>query len=436
MSARTQKRLLLVSIQFPPWGGGGVMRMTKLVRYLDPVTWQVEVVSSDERHPEVVDPTLLAEIPASVVVTRIRGPFRGPGGAAKAIAMKTSYGRLIGSIAGAAKLAARALLIPDRWIGWSMKVARTEPGLRPDIVVSSGPPHSAHLGASLLARRLGVPHVVDLRDEWAGNPMHRHPAPWHAPVNNWLERWCLLRAAHVVVVAEVTPGALVARHPQLQGRVTTIPNGFDPADLLHLPARVPAAPDRPTRFIFAGSLHGTGKVGRFFEAFGDSCRSAPGSLHMEMLGYFGPRQRRAAEAEVPGPDLTIRDPVPHAEALQAMAASDVLVVFTGEGGWGAGTFTGKLYEYLALRRPVLVVGPPGPAVEFVRSARAGTAADPDDIVELSAAIAEAVSMARDPGFAGVPGALLDPFTRQHLANEWSDLLVRIAEREMSTPDKR
>ena len=41
---------------------------------------------------------------------------------------------------------------------------------RPDVIVSSGPPHSAHEAARRSAENLGIPWVMDMRDPWAGLP--------------------------------------------------------------------------------------------------------------------------------------------------------------------------------------------------------------------------------------------------------------------------
>jgi hypothetical protein len=103
----------------------------------------------------------------------------------------------------------------------------------------------------------------------------------------------------------------------------------------------------------------------------------------------------------------------------------VLVVFTGQGGAGAATMTGKLYEYLGVRRPILVVGPDGPAVDLVRSAGAGVTAPPDDGPALRAALDEVMRLARDADYAGASAEVLDRFDRRTLAAEWNTVLRNV-----------
>ena len=100
-----------------------------------------------------------------------------------------------------------------------------------NVVVSTGPPHSDHLVGAQIARRLGVPFVMDLRDDWYGNPMNTSRAPWHDPVQGRLEAWAVARAARVVVISDEAVDKLTTRYPRLRGRAVSIPNGYDPADI-------------------------------------------------------------------------------------------------------------------------------------------------------------------------------------------------------------
>jgi glycosyltransferase involved in cell wall biosynthesis len=367
----------IITAAFPPVGGGGVMRMAKLAKYLPELGWDVTVVCGDAANPEVVDPVLRAEIPASIDVRTVPGPFRLVGSRAERVTDAGSASKVgpTRRAADLAKAAARSLLIPDRYLGWAWRVSRL--GMadlgHPAVILSSGPPHSAHLAASSLAVRHHVPLVMDLRDDWADNPMHVNPAPWHRPIEWRLERRCVGRAAGVVHVSEQSRAVLQARYPSRAGRFWAITNGFDAADLVELPERRAVAPDQVIRFLYAGSLRGIQDVGLFLEVFGRAAR-AHGRLHLDLLGPVEPRFRDLAHADIHPDHVRVTDGVPHAAALREMAEADVLLVFIGGGGAGADTMTGKLFEYIALRRPILLVGPPGPAADLVAGSGAGVVA--------------------------------------------------------------
>ncbi|HSF83878.1 MAG TPA: hypothetical protein VLA49_21795, partial [Anaerolineales bacterium] len=48
--------------------------------------------------------------------------------------------------------------------------------------------------------------------------------------------------------------------------------------------------------------------------------------------------------------------------------------------------TGKIYEYLAARKPILALSPPGVASELIKEAQAGVIVEPDDLTGISAQI--------------------------------------------------
>lgn len=422
-TVRASRSLLIITAYFPPWGGGGVIRMTKLVKYLARLGWTITVICSDELQPEVVDETLLREIPESVEVLRVRGPFRFVGGRARGAAATSSRRKLLGPLVSAAKLLLRAFLIPDRWLGWAWRVSRLsdEKLGDPALVLSSGPPHSAHLAASAVAKRMGLPHVVDLRDDWGRNPLHQNPAPWHGPIDRMLEYRTLRHAAAIVTIFETSTAALASRYPSLAARIVSIPNGFDPEDLLGLESRARGSSDGIVRFMYAGSLRGSQDVGSFFDVFGELARSAQGTLHLTLLGFISERHEALARSAIPRDSLAVLPAVSHRAALEAMAEADVLVVFTGGGGAaGADTMTGKIYEYLAVRRPILVVGPAGPASDLVVRSRAGVTAAPSDVAALNDAVREAVHMSsHEVSFSSEID--LRSFDRRNLATRWVEV---------------
>jgi glycosyltransferase involved in cell wall biosynthesis len=426
MPQPTPGRLLLVAAEFPPRGGGGVIRVTKLVKYLARLGWSITVVCSDEPVGATEDPTLLAEIPDHVRVARIRGPLRGPGATARTAVESARSHRGGGRLWDSARSAARAFALPDRWIGWSLRVGRlsaTDVGA-PDVIVSSGPPHSAHLAARRLARRFGVPFVIDLRDDWAGNPLFASRAPWRDPIDDRIERRTVRRAAGIVVVSESSKELYARRYPSIARRIHVIPNGFDPEDL---PAGIgehrPPGPGEPVRFLHAGSLRYRQRdPGPLLEAFGRSAR-ADSTLVLHLLGSVSPTNEARARAAIPAASLSLDGFVSHDEALRRMAAADVLVVISSVSEAGGGTLTGKIFECLAVRRPILLISPPGPAADLVKTADAGLVADPGDGEGLAGAIVRSAALARAGGVAGARPEVLARYDRSVQAASWSRLLL-------------
>jgi glycosyltransferase involved in cell wall biosynthesis len=405
------------------------MRMAKLAKYLPEHGWDVLVLCSEERNPIQFDPGLASEIPAEVEIRRIRGPLNRLGGKATTSVASASRGRGLGVLARFAVKVARTALIPDRWIGWAWTVSRMplRDLRRVDVVLSSGPPHSTHIAARRLAARLGVPFVADLRDDWSTDPFGWNVAPWQGPLNELLERRTLPQAERLVVVSAPMKAGVESRLPAVSGRVDVLPNGFDPADLAGLPRREPRRPEDPIHILFAGRLLANQTLGRLPEALRAMQKELQGGVRLDLVGVVDPIHINAAHEHL-GSNVTARGHLPHRDALAAMALADVLLLVILGGAMLDANMTGKIFEYLGLRRPILALAPSGVARELVVSSGAGAAADPANLEDCVAAVRTVVAMANDPDFGGAPDEVLAMYDRRVLAGRWSDLLDTVVSR--------
>ena len=416
------RSVLVIAAEFPPLGGGGVIRVTKLVKYLSRLGWDVDVVCSDEPLADAVDHTLLEELPAAVTVHRVRPPLHGVARAATAGAKRRLPRQAVWfrTLFRARQATRAALAIPDRWLPWALTIGRTQHRRQapPSIIIGSGPPHSVHVAGAMLSRRWHVPYVADLRDEWTLRPLTRSRLPWRRAIERRLERWCLARAAAVVVVSDASRERYEARYPSLRGRIEVIPNGYDPEDFAAPPAA--SSPRQTLTLGYSGSFQVGTDVRPLFEGIGAAVAAGVGgrAVRFEMVGPFLPEQVGLARDVIASDALTVGSFVPHRAALALMTDWDVLCVVATD---GSASLAGKLYECLALRRPIVVVAPEGPATRLVTELGAGTVADPRDARSIRAAIEAALAMA-GPGFVGPSENALAPFDRRRQAERWSQLL--------------
>jgi glycosyltransferase involved in cell wall biosynthesis len=419
----------ILSAEFPPVGGGGVIRVAKLVKYLPALGWRVTVVTSDERLANAYDESLLAEVPPEVTVIRAGKALAAMGGSSVAQRARERLGRssLVIRVLRSVRDASRSLwAIPDHRLPWALSVSSWGGGALsgPDVVVSTGPPHSVHIGASMLAGRLGVPHVIDLRDEWTLRPLTKSRLPWRTMLERRLERWCLRRADAVVVVSDESRERYAAAYPMLGTRLTVIPNGFDPEDID--PVRSAREPIGETLTLgYAGSFQARTEIGPMFAAVGDVVRGGLDgrAVRFVMVGPFLPHQLDTARESIPGEGLAVQPFMSHRDVLRVMAGWDALCVIATDGG---ASLAGKLYECLALRRPIVIIAPEGPATRLVRELGVGAIADPGDAGEIRAAIASALRMSAT--FEGASDEELAPFDRRRQAERWSRLLGGLIDR--------
>lgn len=75
------------------------------------------------------------------------------------------------------------------------------------------------------------------------------------------------------------------------------------------------------------------------------------------------------------------------DAIREQVSASVLLFMMRNDPGGFGIYTGKLFEYLGARRPILMLGPKqGVAAELIREANAGTVVDSSNPQEIKEAI--------------------------------------------------
>jgi glycosyltransferase involved in cell wall biosynthesis len=372
-------KVLLVTMYFPPAGGGGVQRPLKFATHLPELGIETHVLAPDDpkwihRDDELPPPTL-------AWVHRAR--YLGPKGRKPAEELHGTQG--LERFGVYARLAGRRLLVPDENVSWNLtaipaaiRIARRE-GI--DAIVTTSPPSSVHLVGAAVKRATGIPWVADLRDSVVAHP-HRHAERLLVRAKEQGEHAVAKLiggyADTIVCVSEAIADEMRARKPS--GEVVTIANGSDFDDFAGLEHR----PHERFRITHAGSFFGKRDPRPFLTALHDS------GLDMvaRFLGDFRSTDREWAEQLGLGDRLELIDYAPRRRSLELQRDSEALLLLIPEaGGRGKGVLSGKVFEYLAAERPILAVVPPeGAAAALIREARAGVVVAPDDVDGMIAAL--------------------------------------------------
>ena len=288
----------------------------------------------------------------------------------------------------------------------------------PDVVVATTPPVSALFAAAAVTRN--VPFIAEFRDLWAGSAYFDRGGK----LLPGLQRRVLDSAAAVVTVTDGFRNRLLALHPEIASRLHVLPNGFDPALLDRRAARPPRG-EGPAKLVFAGALYGTHTAEPLVEALARP--ELRGRAHLELVGVIDQRTRRAIAAA--GINATIDAPVSWEEAINRTLDADVAVVITTSSAGGDLAIPGKLYEALALGRPILAIARSGSDTAKIVSQLGQEAglAPADDPAAIAGAIER---LLQDPP-APVPGEALADFDRDRIAVRYAALLDELATRSSS-----
>lgn len=378
-------RVLIVSFAFPPFNSIGGVRVSKTVKYLMEFGHDVRVITSrDQPFPE----TLPLEIPEEriiysrwLTVRKMRGA-KAPASTAAAPPAQNGHAR---SRAGRVKASVIGRLgdwykvvadFPDSNIGWLpfavSEASKLFESWRPELILASSPPPTSLLVAYRLHRKFGIPWVAELRDLWMDHPYHRPPA-WRKALEERLERRVLSSAAGIVTVSRPMAENLKGKYKK---DVAVVLNGFDPED--YPPPSNERAEASRLRILYTGMIYpGKRDPSPLFEALS---RMGSMSEHVRVLFYgsFLETARELAERYGVHHLVEVHGPVPYRDSLRMQREADILLLLLWSNPKEEGVYTGKLFEYLGARRPVLSVGGTETvAAALIRERRAGaTLSDP------------------------------------------------------------
>lgn len=422
------KRVLALAYHFPPIGGAGVQRSVKMARYLPEHGWQPVVVTgpgTPSGRWTPVDAALAAEVAPGVEVHRVPGP-RPPAG--------TAWRRR-----GERWLRLRPRFA--RWWQWGAVATGLRVDGPIDAVYASMAPFESGAAAVELARRLGCPCVLDLRDPWALDEMVIYPTAAHRRADTARMGRLLARADAIVMNTPEAARLVSDAFPAIAGSsIEVIPNGFDAEDFAAPP---PVRDDDRFRIVHTGYLHTD--LGRRTRRQGGLARVLGGGAarvdiltrsHVHLVAALNrlaaddPALTDRIELHLAGvlseADLEVaracavpvRTPgyLDHDDSIGLVRSADLLFLPMHDlpGGGRSSIVPGKTYEYLASGRPILAAVPPGDARDLLVAAGTARVCAPSDVAGIRRIVAGLASQAPAPTTT-TPPEVLAPYERRHLA---------------------
>ncbi|MFO7675817.1 MAG: glycosyltransferase [bacterium] len=392
------RRLLVVAYYTPPLGLSGVMRVTKLCKFLPEFGWRPLILTVKPAAYYHYDPQLLEDLAGSQIYrTESTDPAR------LLNRLRPVRARLRPSAArhlGRGPRLLNYLLFPDAKVGWTPFAVREGGRIiereKPAAIFATAPPFTSLVIGTRLKAQSRLPLVLDFRDPW---PTGFQPPPaWQRSALARLRQQLLRHADLALAVNEGTA--------RLAGSgVEVLENGFDPTEFEREAEKLDGF-----AVVHVGNLW---ENERDFEHAVGALDAVPGArLYVAGRVATEPARRLARDSRV-----TLLGTLDHGDACRLMLGAGVLL-YVGKPGQPVGI---KLYEYLGARRPVVVYGPDtAEAGALVESCGCGRWAR--DKAGLGQALAE---VARDPArFAGKGRERFDRRAQARRLAERLEILVR------------
>lgn len=363
------KKVLIITYYWPPSGGSGVQRWLKFSKYLPEFGIEPIILTVDPEYATFPgsDFTLEKEIHPSITVykTRAKNPLElyqkirnkpAPQSGFSGEKKKGVLDKIFRFIRG-------NVFLPDARIGWNpyayskAKELIKKHGI--ETVIITSPPHSSQLIGLRLKKEFSIQLIADLRDPWTEIFYNKElfRTKWAERQDANMEKLCLENADQIVVVSDAIKRSFSAKYPVIQNNIVVIPNGFDEADFsMEKSVVLSEIPSKEKVISYVGNLGEQYPIDGFLQAFSNLVNNEK-EWKLRFVGNCHVGVKNKVENLNLTKQVEFIPYVDHAAAIQFMLTSTILLLIIPEVEDNKGILTGKLFEYLATRNPILLIGP-------------------------------------------------------------------------------
>ena len=383
------RKVLVITYYWPPAGGPGVQRWLKFVKYLR--DFDIEPVLYIPENPDypLIDNTFLKEIPNDLIIYKhpIKEPYRLASIFSSKKTKRISSGIIQSnnqSFTEKIFLWIRGnLFIPDArkfWIKPSvnyLKGVLEKEGI--DTIITTGPPHSVHLIGYYLKQTKAVNWIADFRDPWTTIGYHKKLKLTSSSEKKHkrLESTVLNSADKIIVTSATTKREFqhITNQP-----IQVITNGFD--------SNVSMNQNLDEKFTIShiGSMLTGRNPTKLWQVLSELLKQNSefkNALQLQFIGVISNDVLQSLNDLGLQNHIEVIGYVSHEKALEYQKVSQILLLVEIDSQETIGIIPGKLFEYMAAKRPILGVGPKNWEVaDIVTSTKSGCIFEHSDDIAL------------------------------------------------------
>lgn len=418
-------KVLIITYYWPPAGGSGVQRWLKFVKYLQEFGIEPVVYTVDNPKYPIVDVALEKEIPNNIVV--LKQPIREPNNLLSIFKNKKTQetaGFLNPNPSFVGKLLQyiRAnYFIPDArkyWVKPSVKyLTRYLKENKIDAIITSGPPHSLHLIGLELKKSLGINWISDFRDPWTEIdyfeqlPLTKKSIQKH----HQLEQKILRNSNAVLVVGKT----MKEKYEQFSKTIHVLTNGYDTKE-----SEATVKLDSKFTITHIGLMNADRNPISFWKAIVEICKENiefSEDYQIQLVGKIAPEVENSIQ-EFGLKNIKNIGYLAHDEVRKYQQKSQVLLLAVNDVKSARGIITGKIFEYLQAKRPILAIGPlDGDLAAILKETCSGTIVDFKEVELLKVALLNLYSQFKK-GDVSVHSKNIEQYHRKNLTKKLSEII--------------
>lgn len=390
------KKVLFCSYLFPPIGGAGIQRSLKFVKYLrrygyDPVVLTVDPNSYFGNK----DKTMLDEIEDDISIIQVNGDVS----LCEAIP-KNEQQEIINLYAGifesqdvtesymkAAGQLTFPLLPPDKsmcWVNRCLSCIEDKLDLsKIDLIYTTGNPFATYILGYYIKNKYNIPWIQDYRDSWCTNKYYienLYTSKWRQTLvwQEKLEEGLVKRSDAIVTIGDEAD-EYVEKYGVDKSKFFDIKNGYDEDDFKNI--HILDKKNQKFTLCHNGEIYiGRNPIYlmRIINDIIDNGKIDKDTIQWIFNGDIEQRYKELLDKEDKYKIIKYNGYLKHGKSIETAMNSDVLVLF-GEQGEGAKVvYTGKVFEYLRMKKPILCFSSEGVLNELLSETRTGEVFEYDD----------------------------------------------------------
>lgn len=395
------KKVLFLAYNFPPIGWSGVQRSLKFVKYLRDFNWEPIVVTVKNSSFCMKDESLLKEIPEGLKIIRIEEfnsnyykdkivneieNFISPVTTILSNDHCIFYKNYINQNFNSIKT---LLSLPDDEVLWSKKVLDEIDSLvdfnKIDLIYSTSYPYSTHFIGYSLKQKYNIPWVTDFRDEWTNDPSYNFDKNnVFFKVQKEMESKILNYCDKIITISPIAKENYINTFNINPSKIHVITNGYDESDFLNLPSN-----NKNDKFtiIYNGSLYlerNPNIILKSINSLIDKFIIDKNKIEIKFIGTCTPDIYKTIFENNKYNIIKYIQYLPHIQSLKETSKANLLLLLIGKNPRLKSVYTGKIFEYLRLKKPILSISPKNSVVEHLLfSTNCGKNFEYDDIYNIT-----------------------------------------------------
>jgi glycosyltransferase involved in cell wall biosynthesis len=423
-------KALIICGDFLPVRNGGTIRCEKLVKYLPNFNWESIVLTKKPSNKEKIDLSIKLEhcviyrtnrfdLAFSFVVLKkkINSLFFKQNETKKTQSKNTEKTIIKRRIT-------EYFLLPDSDIFWAVgafvKAIYIVLKVKPKVIFSTGPMHSAHIIGLLLKKVTRKKWIVEFRDPWTMNPfLAKKPFKILCQIDDYLEKIVLKNADIINVTSIEYKNQFLNKYKFIsETKIVNIPNGFDPDDFKDKSSNI----NNKLTIVHSGNFYSERSSSVFIEAILELVKEGvlkSDKITIKFVGLLDDIGKQIIlNSEFPH-IFNVTGQVSHRKSIDEICNADLLLLIPGP---GLGTMPGKFYEYLAASKPIFCMSNEGPAKELIVKYNLGSVSSDNDIEEIKTKLQILITEILEGKFSphNISG-LLQKFNRENIAEQMAKI---------------